>query len=411
MSKLSSWIVVGLAVALARPAPAQDWPQWRGPARDGIAAGAAARPSWPAGLRQAWRVTAGIGHSSPLLIGSRAYLFAREGDREVLTCLELDTGKTLWSQGYPAPYTMHPAATSHGLGPKSTPAAAAGRVFTLGISGILSAWDAASGRPLWRHDFGGRFKSTSPLYGAAMSPLADAESVFAHVGGQGDGALQAFDAASGAARWAWSGDGPGYASPVLATIAGARQLVTQTQRRVVGLAADTGALLWSIPFDTPYEQNAVTPVVAGDVVIYSGLDQGIQALRVSRRGAGFAAEPLWSNQEQSAYLSTPVLDGGVLYGLSHKKKGQYFALDAATGRTLWVSEGRQAENAAIVAAADALLLLTTDATLIVARKDPKAFAVLRSYTVAATPTWAHPALSRDRILVKDRDSLTLWRVE
>jgi outer membrane protein assembly factor BamB len=110
-------------------------------------------------------------------------------------------------------------------------------------------------------------------------------------------------------------------------------------------------------------------------------------------------------------MSTPVLEGGVLYGLSHKQKGQLFALDAASGKTLWLSEGRVGDNAALVALGPALLALTTDAALIVARPDPKAYSVLRTYTVADTPTWAHPAPAPGGILVKDRESLALWKVE
>jgi outer membrane protein assembly factor BamB len=305
---------------------------------------------------------------------------------------------------------MNPAAAGHGKGPKSTPLVAGGRVFALGIGGILSAYDATSGKRLWRHDYQERFKATSPLYGSATSPIADGDRVFAHFGGQGDGALIALDAATGAERWAWHEDGPGYASPVIAEIGGVRQLVTETQGLVVGISVDRGETLWKVPFTTAFDQNAVTPVVAGDLVIYSGVDKGVHALRVSKRGAQFTTSPAWDNDQVSNYMSTPVLQGGVLYGLSHKKKGQLFALDAQTGRTLWLSEGRLGDNAALVAAEPVLLILTTEGVLIVAKQDRGAFSVLRSYTVADSPTWAHPAIQADLILVKDKDSASLWKV-
>src|SRR5262249_3513422 len=155
-----------------------------------------------------------------------------------------------------------------------TPLVASGRVFTLGIAGALSAYDAATGKPLWRRDDKARFKATSPLYGTAMSPAADGDRIFVHLGGQGDGALLALDAATGAERWAWKDDGPGYASPVIAEIAGVRQLVTETQGLLVGLSVANGALLWKLRFTTAYDQNAVTPVIVGDLVIYSGVDKG-----------------------------------------------------------------------------------------------------------------------------------------
>ena len=403
-------MLLAFILSIAPPLGAQDWPQWRGPARDGLVLGARPRPSWPPALQKGWSVTVGEGHASPLALGDRAYAFARQGEDEVLCALDAATGKLLWRQANLAPYTVNPAAAGHGKGPKATPTLAQGRIFTLGISGILSAVDAATGKLSWRLPLSDRFKETSPSFGAANSPVVDGERVIVFVGGGKGGALTAFDAKSGAVLWSWQDDGPAYASPIVAEIAGARQVVTQSQSFVVGVAAETGTLLWKIPLTTAYEQNSVTPIVRGDVVFYSGLDKGLHAVRIVKRGAGFASEPVWDNDEVAGYMSTPVLVGDVLYGLSHKKKGQFFAVDAKTGKTLWLSEGRQGDNASLVSAQGALLMLTTESTLIVAKPDPAAFSVLRSYTVAETPTWAHPAPSGDRLFVKDKETLALWRI-
>jgi outer membrane protein assembly factor BamB len=343
--------------------------------------------------------------------GPSVFLHSREGEEEVVSRFDLASGRRLWRQSYPAPYTMNPAARGHGKGPKSTPVVEDGRLFTLGISGILSVFDAETGRPAWRLDFRGRFRETSPLYGAAMSPVVDSGLLIVHAGGHDDGALIAISAATGEERWAWKGDGPGYASPVVAELAGVRQVVTQTQNNVVGLSLQRGELLWNIPFRTDYDQNAVTPVIHGQAVIYSGLGHGIHAVRVVKRGTALAVEPQWENREVSAYLSSPVLVGDRLYGLSHRQKGQLFCLDARTGKAIWTGPGRQGENAALVAAGGALLALTTDATLIVIRPDGAQFGPLATYTVADSPTWAHPAVVREGILVKDAETLALWRVE
>jgi outer membrane protein assembly factor BamB len=230
------------------------------------------------------------------------------------------------------------------------------------------------------------------------------------VGGHGDGALTAFEAATGAVRWAWKGDGPGYASPLVGTLAGVRQVVTESQDNVVGLSADKGALLWKIPISTAYEQNAITPVLAGDLVIYGGLDNPLRAVRIVKEGSAWTPKPAWENAEVATYMSTPVLDGGKLYGLSHRKKGQFFCLDAATGKTLWLSEGRQTENAAVLVGGGALFLLGTDGAMIVAARDAPAFKPLRTWKVAESATWAHPALLEGMMLVKDVDTLALWRL-
>jgi outer membrane protein assembly factor BamB len=395
-------------VLFAASASAADWPQWRGPARDGRTT-LTARADFPEALTPAWKVTVGEGHASPVVVGNRVYVFSREGENEVLQAFDLASGHSAWRATCPAPYTMNPAATAHGKGPKATPVVAGGRVFTFGIGGILSAFDAASGRLAWRKEFGAEFGQTSPLYGVAQSPVVEGGSLIVHVGGPGKGALAAMDAATGAVRWAWNGDGPAYASPVVATLAGVRQVVTLTESFLVGVSAERGELLWKIPFTTPWVQNAVTPIVDGDTVFYSGLDQPLRAIRVVRGTTGFTTTPRWESADVAAYMSTPVLEGGRLYGLSHRKKGQLFCLDAATGKTVWLSEGRQGDNAALVAGGGRLFVLTSEGDLLVLPTKGDAFAPARRYRVASSPTWAHPVVTDDGVVVKDRDSLAYLR--
>src|SRR5262249_20093833 len=129
-----------------------------------------------------------------------------------------------------------------------------------------------------------------------------------------------------------------------------------------------------LPFVTPWEQNAVTPVVTGGAVVYSGLDQGIHAVRPRRQADRWTTEEVWRNDALSMYMSSPVLDGKRLFGFSHRKKGEFFCLDVETGRTLWRSEGRQGENAALVAVGRDLLLLKDDAELLVIRMEADTFA-------------------------------------
>lgn len=403
--------VGALVVASRADAAPVEWPQWRGPARDGRVPGLAARTSWPEALTPGWKVTVGAGHSSPIVAGGRVYQFSREGEDEVVRAIELASGKVLWRQAYAAPYQMNSAATSHGKGPKATPVLAEGRLITFGISGVLSAWDAASGRLLWRKSFETGHRATSPLYGAAMSPVVEGGRVIAHVGGHDDGALVALDAATGSPAWSWKGDGPGYASPVVATLGGVRQVVTQSQNALVGIAADTGTLLWRVALRTPWDQNSVTPIVSGDRVLYSGLDAPLTAVRPVRKATAWSAETVWTSPDVACYLSTPVLEGGRVYGLSHRKKGQWFAVDAATGKTLWLSEGRAAENAAVLAGAGALFLLDTEGSLTVAAADATAFRPLRKWKVAASATWAHPVVLDGGVLVKDVDTLAFLRMK
>ena len=319
-----------------------------------------------------------------------------------------EDGKVLWSQSYPAPYTMNEAAVKHGQGPKSTPVFADGKLYTLGIGGILSCFDAATGELRWRKEFAKQFPQTSPIFGTAMSPLVDRGMVIAHVGGNDTGALTAFDAASGNVKWSWKGDGPAYASPVIIELSGVRQLVTQTQQNVVGVDVASGALLWKIPFTTPFSQNIVTPVFYGDTLIYSGTQKGTMGAAIVKTGGQWSVKELWSNQEVSMYMSSPVLKGNLLFGFSHRNKGQFFCLDAQTGKTLWTGAPRQGDNASILLAGDLLFLLGNDGELIIARASAKGFEPVRRYTVADSATWASPLLLDSGVVIKDFDSLTFW---
>lgn len=388
---------------------AQDWTQWRGPNGAGVATAFKPPAAWPDEPKLAWKAqTVGIGHSSPVVSGNRVLLFTRIGEQEALTAYDLATGKQIWRQAYDAPYEMNPAARSHGKGPKSTPLVHGGRVFTFGISGILSAFDARDGRLVWRKDFKGQHASTSPEFGAAASPIAVDGAVVLHVGGSKDGALAAFDPATGAARWSWKGDGPAYATPIVATLGGTRQLITQSQSSVVALDPARGTLLWQIPFTTPYEQNIVTAVVHDGLVVYSGLSRPATAVRVTQAAGKWAAVDAWKNPDVAMYMNSPVVAAGRLCGLAHRNRGQFFCLDAASGKTLWTSDPRQGENAGIFAAGDLLVAATTDGALIVFRNSPTAFEVLKRYKVADSPVWAHPVPAGRGVLIKDADTLAYW---
>jgi len=408
-----------LAFVLLAPvfqiAGAQDWPRWRGANGDGAAAGFTAPKAWPDQLKQRWKITVGVGHSSPLVVGPRVYLHSRLGENEVVAAYDLNTGKTIWQDSYPAPYTMNSAATGHGKGPKSTPVFSningGGKLYTFGITGVLTCYDAAKGKSLWRKEFARQFKSTSPDFGAAASPIVDRGMVIIHVGGSDSGALKAFDANTGEEKWSWNGDGPGYATPIVEEIAGKRQIITQSQRNIIGVWADNGSLLWKIPFTTEYAQNIVTPIRYKDLLIFSGINKGVFAVRVGWRDNKWLTETVWENKEVSMYMNSPLLADGLLFGLSHKNKGQFFCLDPSSGKTLWTGDPRQGENAAMVIAGNTIFSLTNDADLIVTSVADRGARVIRKYHVAEKPTWAHPAIVGKNILIKDETALALWGLE
>lgn len=399
-------LLLGLATlagaALAEhPSQAADWPQWRGRERDGRIAPGELPETWPEALARRWKVDVGEGHSSPVVVGELVYQHARSGEREVVACRDLATGRVRWSRDFPAPYEMHSAAAAHGKGPKSTPVVASGKLVTFGIAGQLRCFDALTGDPLWNRDFGETYPKTSPLYGTAMSPLIVGRTVVAHVGGHDRGALSAFDLESGQPRWSWDEDGPGYASPVVLEFGGVRQLATQSQRAVVALDPATGRLLWKHPFRTAYDQNSVTPVGAGDLLIVSGTQAGLQALRPRREGDRWILDPRWKVDELACYMSTPVVDGQEIYGLSERRKGLLFCADAATGKTHWTNAGRTGDHASVLVGDRFVLVVTTGGELLVVQRTPKAYVEVRRQKLTDSPVWAHPAVAHRSLLVKD----------
>jgi outer membrane protein assembly factor BamB len=396
-------IAVAAATLAAQSRPG-DWPQWRGPNRDGVITAFAEPKTWPERLARKWKVEVGLGYASPVLVGNRVYIFARQGDNEILRALDADTGAKVWESGYAAPFQMNPAAARHEKGPKSTPTFADGKLYTLGMTNIVTAFDAATGKRLWQKPA----TPTQPLYHTAMSPLVDRGLVILHVGGDGRGSLNAYDATTGAVKWHWDGDGPGYGSPIAADIEGTRQVIVLTQESVVGVSAATGELLWKRPFSTAFAQNAITPILYNNTVIVSGLDKGVTAFTIVKKGSSWATPNVWENSDVALYMTNGVIVNDTLVGLSHKKSGQFFVLDARTGKTVWTSAPRQATNAAISRAGNILFMLKDDAELMIARSGPKGLETLRTYTVADSATWAQPAVSGNRLFVKDVGSLALW---
>jgi outer membrane protein assembly factor BamB len=407
-------IVVGLSAASLAQQTAADVTQWRGANRDGIVTGFSAPATWPAQLTQRWKIDIGGGYATPLVSGNRVYLFSRQADDEVMSAIDAESGKVLWRTGYAAPYTMNSAAAPHGKGPKSTPVLSNGRLFAIGMTGVITAYDAASGKQLWQKPG----SSVVPTYTShSFSPVIEGTTVIFHVGGHDQGAITAYDVNTGDVKWSWAGDGPGYGSPIVGVFSGVRQLVTVTQGKLVGVAAATGQLLWERPFVSSNSTNSITPVLYGDSVIAWGHSGPMTAVRIARQNDKWVTETVWENADLPGRMSNAVLNGDVMIGLTSRNMGQYFAVEAKTGKILWSSDGRQAGNAAMLRAGQIVFSLENDGELVILRASNTGFEPVQRYKVAEVdpavpigPTWAQPAISGNRIFVRDMSMLTLWTV-
>ena len=167
-------------------------------------------------------------------------------------------------------------------------------------------------------------------------------------------------------------------------------------------------MLWSVPFTTAYDQNIVTPIVSGDLVLYSGIEQPLTALRIRESAGKWTAEQAWRAESVPMYMSTAVLSGGTLFGLTHRNKGQFFAVDPRSGKVLWTTRGREGENAALIAVGELLMATTTEGELVIARRDAAKFDAIKRYTIAESPVWAHPVPAGRGVLIKDAEKLAYW---
>lgn len=384
---------------------AQDWSQFRGANRDCKVEGFKAPSAWPAEIKPVWKITVGTGDATPSLAGNRIYVHTRQGDQEVVWCLDAKTGKELWKNQYQC-IAVTGAATSH-PGPRSTPVVTGGKVITLGVSAILSCYDAGSGKLLWRRD---NPSGAVPQFFTGLSPLVVDNLCILHLGTKDNGEILALDINTGKEKWKWSGEGPAYASPSLMKIDNKKLLVFITEKNLLAIDLADGKLVWQIA--TPLQQryfNSASPYIDGNIIYYTGQGTGMKAVKVEKSGNSYTATELWSNPELGTKWNTPVLKNGNLYGFSDQKR--IFCMNAATGKTAWIDNVVNSDFSTIVDCGSLLLGLASTGNLIVLKPEPTAYSEVAKYKVAETPVYAFPVVAGNSIFVKDAESLMLYQLK
>ena len=396
----------------SEPVPSRvAWTSWRGSDRDGNVSHYATPGEWPAELEPSWRVDVGVGYGSPLVADGRVFQHSRQGEDEVIVCLDLATGGAIWRQSEPLPFTMGNGGERHGKGPKSTPALADGRIFTMSITGVLTAWDATSGERLWQRSYDDEFGKSHPYWGMATSPMAVGDRVIAHFGTDDKGVLVALDAMTGEEVWRHGSDGASYSSPIVAEIEGVCQVIEWNHRALVAVECDTGRFLWEFPFphDGP-NQNMPTPLFYNGRVLLGGENRGLHGLKPIRSGDSWSVEPLWHQSKVALDMSSAVVNGGFLFGFSHYKRGQLFCLDPTDGSVQWFGPGRTGDNVMFLSTPHHVVALLDQGELqVIAPRDDQYETVAR-YRVAEGDTWAPPVLLPNAILIKGLTHLTRWTI-
>ena len=408
------FLLLALVGALIPALPAADlvWPGLLGPRRDGWVEHFKIPARWPKQLKKEWSVEVGAGYGTPLVEGKRVYQHARQGEEEVVWCVDLASGKQIWRKSYKTPFKIGGGGERHGKGPKSCPVMADGRLFTLSITGMIHAWDVESGSLLWRKDYRGKWeKGNQPNWGVSTSPIVDGDRLIVHLGNDGVGALLAFDVKSGQEVWRQGEHGTSYSSPLLVEIAGVRQVVQWNHETLAGVESRTGKLLWEYPAPhRSHNQNMPTPVFHKGRILLGGENRGIKCLEPLLKGGKWSVNRLWHQRKVALDMSTAVINGDHLYGMSHFKMGQIFCLDPRDGTIRWLSEGRIGQNVAFLALEGHVAALRANGELRIIAADPAAYRARAAYQVAPDQTWAPPVLLDRKILIKDLNRLTLWSV-
>jgi outer membrane protein assembly factor BamB len=380
-----------------------DWPQWRGPDRDGISREKNLMLDWPAnGLRLLWKKPAGEGYSSMAVASGRLYTMMQQGNEEAIVCLDAGTGEQVWRYGYPARYV-----SDQGIGPRSTPSVDGSRVYAVGATGVLHCLDAATGNMIWQHDLLKEFQASNLQWGVSFSPLVEGNLVYTNPGGPRGKSMAAFDKSDGRLVWTSGDDIAGYSSPVAITAAGVRQILFFTGKALVSVNPEDGMIYWRVPWDTSYDANIATPIAIGDYVfISSGYGKGCGLLKIVRRGEALAAQTVYNNNQMRNHFSSSVLYRDHLYGFDDT---MLVCMELRTGEVTWKERGFF-KGSLLIADGRLIVLGEENGKLALADATPEAYREKASFRAAHGRCWTVPVLAGGRLYLRDQEHLICYEM-
>lgn len=391
---------MSLVFALLLTLCCDDWPQWLGPTRDNVSKEKVA--PWTEPPKVVWKKAVGEGHSSPIVARDRAYLHVRVPgkDEEEILALDARTGEEVWRKTTPRAAFKSP----FGVGPRATPLVHGDKLYTFGVTGVLTCWEEATGKQLWQVDTLKEFGASNLLFGVSCSPIIEGDLLLVNVGGPG-ASIVAFRKETGAVVWKALDDKASYSSPIMAGSGADREVIFLTQQGLVGLSPADGKVRWKCPLVDKLSESSTTPVVAGGLLIGSSVTTGSVALKLE----GEKTAEVWKSSKLTCYISTPVEAGKETYLVTGTiippPSATLHCVESATGKILWSKPSIGQYHAALLRTADGKLLMLDDGgNLALLDPDPKEYKELARSKVCG-PTWAHPALSNGRLYLRDRKEL------
>ena len=384
---------------------ADDWPQWRGPARDGHSASGLAPATLAAEPKVVWRLEIGGGFSSPVVAGGKlAYLDARDG-QETAHLIDAGTSRELWSVAFADVY-----GDEWGAGPRSTPILDGDRVYVQSCNGEFRCLRLTNGKTLWgvnfERDFGVKFLGNKANEGTASrrgnngSGVIDGDRVVVPVGSVRGATVVCFNKMTGQEIWRAGNDEAAYSAPVVATLAGVRQVVYFSADALMGLDCEQGKILWREPLRTSAKRHAMTPVINGDTVMVNSHTFGLVCYKISGGAERQTATQVWANRELKINLATPVLVDHFLFTHAEVNAKNYACVDALTGKTLWKQAGMGSIVSASIVVGDKILVQSDTGELFLLAADPAQYKELGRVQVCGT-TWSHPAYANGKLFVRE----------
>ncbi len=393
-------LVAGTVLSAPLALAGSDWPQFRGPDRDGHSPETGLLPA-PGPWQERFRVPLGSGYSSVSVVGDVAVTMFGSDGGEYLGAFSATSGEELWRVRLADLYR-----DGQGDGPRSTPTIADQTVFAFGAQGALVAVDLESGEPKWRHDLRNDYGARVPTWGFSSSPLLVDSTLLVEVGGR-DAAIVAFDRETGAEVWRTLDDAPGYAAPILIDMHGQRQAVFFTASRLVGIPAGGGAALWSVPWKTSYDVNAATPIFLPPdrILLASGYGVGGALVQVPPADTGEGVRTIWRSSSLKNQFSSSVVVGDAIYGFDNS---MLVCLDLATGERLWRERGFG--HGSLIAADGHLIILGERGTLAVASATPGAYQEIYRQEIFSGKSWTPPSLAQRTLFLRDENELVALEI-
>ena len=384
-----------------------DWPQWRGPTRDcQLASGVWPESVSTESLVQRWRVELGPSYSGPIVVGDRVIVTeTQDRSSEVVRALDRRSGEELWRHKWAGAMSVPFFAKANGDWIRSTPASDGEHLYVAGMRDVLVALRVDTGEEVWRTDFTQEFGSDVESFGFVCSPLIDGDSVIVQCGA---GTVK-LNKHSGITEWRIPDStngmtGGAFSSPVIATIAGRRQLVVQTRAELMGVDLPSGDKLWSTKVPAYRGMNILTPLVIGDSVFTCTYGGGAAVYGIRQDGDRLSVTIAWDNNTQG-YMSSPALIGGHVY--VHLKNQRFSCLDPADGTERWRTTPF-GKYWSMVVNGDRILALDQRGQLLLIDASPEEFRVLDQRQVSEQETWAHLAVSGDQVFVRELNGLSAF---